>query len=522
MRLRCRLLAPSQRPLRICFISPYPPEKEGVADYLALLVKTLITTDPRVEITVISQVDNSVSYNSEYIGQHLRIIRTWKPNSLASLLRIRSFLVRQKFDWVHLQYGPYGKYGGVLGEPLLLLFAGLRRHAKTAITLHTIWFPEGLGIRLRQKYRLNAPSAKIIFLCFQVFLRVFCHLFDRIILLTHTTDRRIANIVSSVFRVENQRLEEWILPFKEPTFETSRRSEQNRSKVNRSIVILCPGFISPRKGIDTLLNAFQLLPSHESIRLRFVGQTLTKEDRNLLRRLTGLVTQSTLDGLVEFVTNGVDGNVIEQEARDSDVIVLPSAYRVGPSSLDVVDELKIGIFSPLRLDFGGGFERFCINFAQYLRGQGHGVIIVTLDWLARNDSRMSVMSLIENLARDQVTYRILPTMGALQLAMASELSTRGPIPIRKVLRDCDVVYFNNAYALQDFLCLAATRLSRSPPVVSAHHSVLHQNKVLHDTWVKLAVNTFWRNFQAFHALNAHDEAFLRNKTKRRVYTLPIL
>jgi len=327
------LLAPSQRPLRICFISPYPPEKEGVADYLALLVKTLITTDPRIEITVISQVDNSVSYNSEYIGQHLRIIRNWKPNSLASLLRIRSFLVRQKFDWVHLQYGPYGKYGGVLGEPLLLLFAGLRRHAKTAITLHTIWFPGGLGIRLRQKYRLNAPSAKIIFLCFQVFLRVFCHLFDRIILLTHTTDRRIANIVSSVFRVENQRLEEWILPFKEPTFETSRRSEQNRSKVNRSIVILCPGFISPRKGIDTLLNAFQLLPSHESIRLRFVGQTLTKEDKNLLRRLTGLVTQSTLDGLVEFVTNGVDGNVIEQEARDSDVIVLPSAYRVGPSSL---------------------------------------------------------------------------------------------------------------------------------------------------------------------------------------------
>ena len=191
------------------------------------------------------------------------------------------------------------------------------------------------------------------------------------------------------------------------------------------------------------------------------------------------------------------------------------------SSLDVVDELKIGIFSPLRLDFGGGFERFCINFAQYLRGQGHGVTIVTLDWLARNDSRMSVMSLIENLARDQVTYRILPTMGALQLAMASPLPTRGPIPIRKVLHDCDVVYFNNAYALQDFLCLAATRLSRSPPVVSAHHSVLHQNKVLHDTWVKLAVNTFWRNFQAFHALNAHDEAFLRNKTKRRVYTLPI-
>src|SRR5437879_505215 len=74
MRLRCRLLAPSERPLRICFISPYPPEKEGVADYLTLLVKTLVTRDPRIDITVISQADNSVSYSSERIGQHLRII----------------------------------------------------------------------------------------------------------------------------------------------------------------------------------------------------------------------------------------------------------------------------------------------------------------------------------------------------------------------------------------------------------------------------------------------------------------
>src|SRR5207245_9989431 len=111
-------------------------------------VKTLITTDPRIEITVISQVDNSVSYNSEYIGQHLSIIRNWKPNSLASLLRIRSFLVRQKFDWVDLQYGHYGKYGGGLVEPLLLLFAGVRRHAKTAMTLHTFCVPGGFGVRI--------------------------------------------------------------------------------------------------------------------------------------------------------------------------------------------------------------------------------------------------------------------------------------------------------------------------------------------------------------------------------------
>lgn len=183
--------------------------------------------------------------------------------------------------------------------------------------------------------------------------------------------------------------------------------------------------------------------------------------------------------------------------------------------------MRLGILSPLRIEFGGGFERFCLGFATKMASVGLEVTIMAWDWLAGDQPRIGTEEVEHVLGRAGVTYVSLPTAAVPnRLAPFPVTTTAGRARLRECFERNDVIYFNNAYFLQDLVC-ASSRRGRRPVIMSAHHSVLWQDRITHDLATRLSAHTVWRRFNAFHTLNDPDATYLRSRGHRRVYTLPI-
>ena len=143
---------------------------------------------------------------------------------------------------------------------------------------------------------------------------------------------------------------------------------------------------------------------------------------------------------------------------------------------------------------------------------------MAMDWMAGEEERITRHELLLQWGSSKVGYQLIPTLPFNRFPVPTPV---GLARYRELVHNSDVVYFNNAYFGQDFLCIAAKLGSRSPPVISSHHSVIQQGSPLHDEYVKMAASTYWRAFNAFHALNVSDEVGLRSRSHKPVYFLPI-
>jgi glycosyltransferase involved in cell wall biosynthesis len=83
-----------------------------------------------------------------------------------------------------------------------------------------------------------------------------------------------------------------------------------------------------------------------------------------------------------------------------------------------------------------------------------------------------------------------------------------------------MVYFDNGYAFQDVAVLAAAR-RLDVPVVAGFHSVIRSGKPLHDAAWQLVGRRTVRHFDATHALNGADAAYLATLGARTVMTIPL-
>ncbi|MGP8077883.1 MAG: glycosyltransferase family 4 protein [Thermoplasmata archaeon] len=182
--------------------------------------------------------------------------------------------------------------------------------------------------------------------------------------------------------------------------------------------------------------------------------------------------------------------------------------------------MKLDIVTPLKLEFGGGFERFCIDLAARLSERGDSVTITALDWVPHGEERLGLDEIDRSLGRAGVTYSKVP--------ISSRRSDRFPLVLPSTLRylvrsaaRSDLVYLNNAYPPGGMVALLATALAGRTPIISGHHSVLVQGHPSNDLAVEVEARTTWRGCTASHVLNSRDERFLRDRGRRNVFHIPI-
>jgi glycosyltransferase involved in cell wall biosynthesis len=162
--------------LNVSFLSPFPPEPEGVGVYVQNLVLTLAKLHANIRMTVFTREMPDLTpleMRNLVCSGRLTIAPIWKENSLLSLFQIVASVRRNRIQLMNIHYGPHKRYGFLLGEPLLLLliFARILR-IRTIITVHSFWTLDELRSYLKNKIptyikRVNLISRFILALISQ-------------------------------------------------------------------------------------------------------------------------------------------------------------------------------------------------------------------------------------------------------------------------------------------------------------------------------------------------------------------
>jgi glycosyltransferase involved in cell wall biosynthesis len=181
--------------------------------------------------------------------------------------------------------------------------------------------------------------------------------------------------------------------------------------------------------------------------------------------------------------------------------------------------MRLMIYSPLNLRFGGGFETSLMELMPRLHKLGLDMCVVTTDYSANQfrNSPSTILDLLEKCDCELVELQSFP------LFLGSPPS---PIPrlrsynsLKRAAIGCDLIYFNNAYAFHDVILSLLRKIVRRP-VISSYHAVLFCGEKIHDTYIDCVTRRLCRNFEAHHVLNKKDYARVKKWGAKHVFLIP--
>lgn len=179
------------------------------------------------------------------------------------------------------------------------------------------------------------------------------------------------------------------------------------------------------------------------------------------------------------------------------------------------------MYSPLSLRFGGGFEHWLLEIATRLKKFGVNTSFLCTSSTVDGENRRfseSISDVIHSIFRDYTELSHMPlSFGNFNLTLPHATGLKKMI---SSLDDYDLLYFTNAYFLQDVL-VASMKFLHKKPVISGHHAVLFQNAMLHDVYVRTIGRKCLSTFDSYHVLNSHDSQILRSWGLNRVFHIPI-
>jgi len=290
--------------MRICFVSSYPPSKEGVGEYTSRIVSDL--SDKNVEISVVT-----------FFGKHIKgennIFRIINAKRRSKQL-LYNTLTEIKPDIIHVQYAvPIFKFLTFITLPVVRKYQK-NSGCKLVVTLHE---PKNelsyLGIVIRPLYRwLGRVSDQIWVL---------------------TTDSR--NILISICKVDEKKVKiipHGLYPFKKDSGTRTNLKCVNDLKSNE--IILFFGYIHINKGIQYLIDAFAEIsknPAHQNTQLIIAGsvrprsgifRTFELIDNLYKFRIKRKIIKYSLQKRVTW-TGYIENNEIYSIFKTAKIIVLP-------------------------------------------------------------------------------------------------------------------------------------------------------------------------------------------------------
>ena len=276
--------------MRILFVSPYPPARDGLANYASQVVADLRASGATVD--VLSPQPSAAAFSAD--------LRTG-----AGLLRIAR--LGRGYDRVILQFNPEIFFHGM--EPVRFLrgWLGLRALLETCTNIEVVahetpYRDDGRAgtARMRLWKSLWRKPAKI---------------------LVHTETER--QLMQEVFDVPAARLEilDHGASFRRRTAASRAEARQSLGIDDRAFTFLCAGFLQPHKGFDRAAAAMRAFED-KHLRLDIVGEVRVwtrehKEYVDLLRM------QAESDKRVHVHEGYVSDEEFDRWIVASDVVVLP-------------------------------------------------------------------------------------------------------------------------------------------------------------------------------------------------------
>jgi glycosyltransferase involved in cell wall biosynthesis len=302
-----------------CFmVTPYPPERCGIAIYSSKLVAALRS---HLNITVVGNKD---SCRTTEVSRNLKIIRSWKRNSMAYVVEIVKEVTHEPPQVIHIQHEYLGYGSPMCGLLFPLLLVLLRLFGRPIIlTMHSVIRRSSLTdsfFSLHRTGRRFAPMKKLVMI---VFTKVIATLCDAIIV--HSEEMK-ATLIRDYF-IRNAKI--FVVFHGTDTYLCRRDSAETRRRLglqNKKIVLFF-GFIIPNKGIEILLKAFPAVSAKiPDLVLVIAGgyhPRLGEESPEYIGTVEKMIDELKLQERIVFENRHVPDDLLELYISAADVIVFP-------------------------------------------------------------------------------------------------------------------------------------------------------------------------------------------------------
>jgi glycosyltransferase involved in cell wall biosynthesis len=328
--------------MKICYISPFPPERDGIGEYLAFFVSELIQLDRKCEICVIARkLSETPKVTARSPVNDVSVLRSWSMrtplSSLMSIFLIIKNVIKEKPDVVHFQYATIRQYGGSVGEPFLFILAALKfiLKVKIVLSIHTFWTLDEAELLFRE-ITGNGLLSKIYKYYYFFFVRLLLSLPDCIISIVLDFHSPItANISRIAVRKDVVEIPHGIPT---PRYSIDRIKAKKRLGLENNFVILLFGFIMKLKGYEHALRGVRYvtsrIPSYKSkIKILIAGSTISADGRKYLRQLKKLTSELGLEANVSFEVRYLDDLDAATYICAADVILATYSRPGGPSGV---------------------------------------------------------------------------------------------------------------------------------------------------------------------------------------------
>jgi len=326
--------------LKICFISPFPPERDGVGDYTCLLARNIKRRCEKCEISVIARKTNNTP-NKSYVYNNIFLLRSWNMSSLFSSLKsifaIIKDIMKLRPNIVHFHYGTTRQYGWSAGEPFVLILATLRfiLRVKTVMSLHGFWTLDEAK-QIFQELTGKKLLARIYKYHYMIFAKVILNLPNILVNVVMDVNSPVTVIVSEISGRND------IIEIPHGIFTPQGYIERSKAKkrlgLRNKFVILLFGFIRRGKGYEDVMRGLRRViqknPSFKSrIATLVVGTANTQENLKYVEELKGIVSQLDLENNVSFRVKYLCDSEIPTYICAADIMILTYSRRGGPSGV---------------------------------------------------------------------------------------------------------------------------------------------------------------------------------------------
>ncbi|MFQ3610109.1 MAG: glycosyltransferase [Fimbriimonadales bacterium] len=320
--------------MKVVMVGGFPPDKEGEAHY-AGQVFTRLAQDFPVQVVCLAhrRLDSPpctavlsnlqvqrVTYPDHRWKRHLAPFYLWR-----AIRRLRPQVV-------HFQAPHKSLYGGVYGEPLLLLLRWLKRSGiPTLVTLHSLWTEE--DFQLLAQERCWSPFKK--------------RSLERLYHISHRQYARYAGRLSALVSGESNPLIDRVRQYckiREPIYAefhpchyapvSEHQTQQAKSELGleNSLLIVSVGFVRPDKNFHQLIEAVsQLQTRYPRLVLLIAGEPRGHAGTEYVKQLHQHRENSPDPQRIHLWMEYLSDARFEQLVRAADVVAIPYTRVMGAS-----------------------------------------------------------------------------------------------------------------------------------------------------------------------------------------------
>ncbi|MEM1588740.1 MAG: glycosyltransferase [Candidatus Bathyarchaeia archaeon] len=322
--------------MKCCIISPYPPDKCGIALYTFKLTNELTKL---LKVTIVANEDNEVNAQVN-LNNKVKVLRCWRRNTFSYPFKIFKAILWEKPNLIHIQHEflAYGvrKYSVIF--PILLFLINLL-FKPIVITMHSVIPLKNLNKEFFLKHNVGEKLAFLKKLAV-IFTVKLIDLFSKAIIVHNIL---MKNCLVNEYSIRKNKV--FVIPHgvEAPLIENICIKKDLKNNV-----ILFFGFITPDKGVEVLIDAFSkitnILPKVKLLILGSYHPRLYKENPNYIGAIERKLKETKLNDKVIFEDKFVNDNYLQSYIQIADIIVFP-----------YIDENVIG---------ASGALASCINFGK--------------------------------------------------------------------------------------------------------------------------------------------------------------